>query len=88
MFKMPTALEEYIIAIRGVVEGMALDIDAARPAAIIGGIGLNPAPAARDPAMGHIMTAEAVLDAAYDIIKPIIALIAKWHGMKNLLNFH
>lgn len=74
---MPTALEEYIIAIGGVVEGMALDIDAARPAAIIGGIGLNPAPAARDPAMGHIITAEAVLDTAYDIIKPIIALIAK-----------
>jgi hypothetical protein len=42
MFKMLTAFEECTIAIGGVVEGMALDIDAAKPAAIIGGIGLKP----------------------------------------------
>jgi hypothetical protein len=64
MFKMLTALEEYIIAIGGVVEGIALDIDAPRPAAIIGGIGLNSAPIARDAAIGHAITAEAVFDAA------------------------
>lgn len=52
-------------------------MDAARPAAIIGGIGLNPSPTANDAAIGHIITAEAVLDTVYDNIKLIIALIAK-----------
>lgn len=32
--------------------------------AIIGGIGLKPAPIARDAAIGHAITAEAVFDAA------------------------
>src|SRR5215213_9370049 len=80
MFKILTAFEEYTIAIGGVVEGMALDIDAAKPAATIGGIGLKPAPIAREAARGHIITAEAVLDEAYDITKPIMALIT------NMLN--
>lgn len=74
---MLTAFEEYIIAIGGVDEGIALDMDAARPAAIIGGMGLNPAPTANEAAMGHMITAEAVFDAVYDNIKLIIALIAK-----------
>lgn len=77
IFKILTNLDEYIIAIGGVVDGMALDIEAAKAAAIMGGMGLNPAPTARDAATGHIITAEAVLEAAYDITKPIIALIAK-----------
>jgi hypothetical protein len=36
-----TTLEEYIIAIGGVVEGIALETEHARPAAKIGGIGLT-----------------------------------------------
>jgi len=64
MFKILTALEEYIIAIGRVVEGIALDIDAPRLAAIIGEIGLNPAHIASDAAIGHAITAEAVFDAA------------------------
>ena len=64
IFRILTTLEEYIIAIGGAVEGIALDIDAPRPAAIIGGMGLNPAPIAREAAIGHAITAEAVLDAA------------------------
>ena len=77
IFKILTNFEEYIIAIGGVVDGMALDIDAAKPAAIMGGMGLSPAPTAREAATGHIITAEAVFEAAYDITKPINALIAK-----------
>jgi hypothetical protein len=77
MFKMLTAFEEYTIAIGGVVEGMALDIDAAKPAAIIGGIGLKPAPIAREAARGHIITAEAVLDEAYDITNRFWYIICK-----------
>jgi hypothetical protein len=42
-----TALEEYTIAIGGVVDGIALEIEQARPAAITGGIGFTPAPIAR-----------------------------------------
>ncbi len=58
IFKILTNLDEYIIAIGGVVDGMALDIEAANAAAIMGGMGLNPAPTARDAATGHITTAE------------------------------
>ena len=37
-------LDEYTIATDGVVDGIALEIEHARPAAIIGGIGLTPEP--------------------------------------------
>ena len=47
----------------GVVEGIAVDMEHARPAAIIGGIGLTPAPIAMVAAIGHVITADAVLDA-------------------------
>src|SRR5918998_1348502 len=59
-----TTLEEYIIAIGGVVEGIALETEQARPAAKIGGIGLMPAPIARAAAIGQVITADAVLEAA------------------------
>lgn len=59
-----TTLEEYIIAIGGVVEGIALETEQARPAAIIGGIGLTPAPIAKAAAIGQVITADAVLEAA------------------------
>ena len=57
------------------MEGSALEIEAPSPAAIIDGMGLKPAPIARDAAIGHTITAEAVFDAAYDIRKAITALI-------------
>ena len=41
------------------MEGIELEIEEAKAAVIIGGIGFNPAPIAR----GHVITAEAVLDA-------------------------
>ena len=41
-----TFLEEYIIAIGGVVEGMELDIEHANAPARIGGMGSKPAPIA------------------------------------------
>jgi hypothetical protein len=53
-----------MIAIGGVVDGIALEIEHANPAASTGGIGLTPTPIARAAAMGHVITAEAVLDAA------------------------
>src|SRR5918994_603276 len=59
-----TTLEEYIIAIGGVVEGIALETEQARPAAKIGGIGLTPAPIAKAAAIGQVITADAVLEAA------------------------
>jgi hypothetical protein len=40
-------------------------------------MGLKPAPIARVSAIGHAITAETVFDAAYDNIKPKIALNAK-----------
>jgi hypothetical protein len=46
------------------VEGIELEIEEAKAAAIIGGIGFNPAPIASVAARGHVITAEAVLDAA------------------------
>jgi hypothetical protein len=58
-----TALEEYTIAMGGVVDGIALEIEHARPAAIIGGIGLTPAPIAKVAAIGQVITADAVLEA-------------------------
>ncbi len=76
IFRIVTAFEEYTIAIGGVVEGRALEIEAPSPAAIIDGMGLKPAPIARDAAIGHTITAEAVFDAAYDSKKAITALIA------------
>ena len=63
IFRILTVLDEYIIAIGGVVEGIALGMEHPRAAAIMGGIGFNPAPIARVAAMGQVMTAEAVLDA-------------------------
>ena len=59
-----TTLEEYIIAIGGVVEGIALETEQARPAAKIGGIGLTLAPIAKAAAIGQVITADAVLEAA------------------------
>jgi hypothetical protein len=59
-----TTLEEYIIAIGGVVEGIALETEHARPAAKIGGIGLTPAPIAKAAAIEQVITADAVLEAA------------------------
>ena len=59
-----TTLEEYTIAIGGVVDGIALEIEHARPAAITGGRGLTPAPIARAAAIGQVITADAVLEAA------------------------
>ena len=52
------------MAIGGVVEGIALDIEQASAAAIMGGIGSTPDPIARVAAMGQAITAEAVLEAA------------------------
>ena len=63
IFRILTVLDEYIIAIGGVVEGIALGIEHPRAAAIIGGTGFNPAPIARVAAIGQVMTAEVVLDA-------------------------
>ena len=63
IFRILTVLDEYIIAIGGVVEGFAFGIEHPRAAAIIGGIGFNPAPIARVAAIGQVITAEAVLDA-------------------------
>mgnify|MGYP003288650465 CR=1 FL=1 len=60
-----TTLEEYTIAIGGVVDGIALETEHARPAAIIGGIGLTPEPIAKAAAIGQVITAAAVLEAAY-----------------------
>jgi hypothetical protein len=48
----------------GVVDGIALEIEQARAAAIMGGMGLMPDPIARVAAMGHAITADAVLEAA------------------------
>ena len=64
IFDILTTLDEYMIAIGGVVDGIALEIEHANPAASTGGIGLTPTPIARAAAMGHVITAEAVLDAA------------------------
>ena len=63
IFRILTVLDEYIIAIGGVVEGIALGMEHPSAAAIIGGIGFNPAPIARVAAIGQVITAEAVLDA-------------------------
>jgi hypothetical protein len=54
-----TTLEEYTIAIGGVVEGIALEIEQASPAAITGGMGLTPAPIAKAAAIGQVITADA-----------------------------
>jgi hypothetical protein len=58
--------ELYTIAIGGVVEGIALDIEQARPAPMIGGTTEAPDPEARaiDAAIGHAISAAAVFDAA------------------------
>ncbi len=64
MLEILTALEEYTIAMGGVVEGMAFEIEHTRPAAITGGIGLTPAPIAKVAAIGQVITADAVLEAA------------------------
>ena len=48
----------------GVVDGIALEIEHARPAAIIGGIGLTPEPIAKAAAIGQVINA-AVIEAAY-----------------------
>ena len=64
MFEIFTFLDEYIIAIGGVVEGIELDIEHANAAASIGGIGFRPAPIASVAAKGQTITADAVLDAA------------------------
>ncbi len=61
-----TTLEEYIIAIGGVVGGIALETEHARPAAKIGGIGLTPAPIAKAAAIGQVITADAVLEAEHN----------------------
>ncbi len=58
------------------VEGIELEIEAPNPAAIIGGMGLNPAPIASEVAIGQTITAEAVFEATYNIEKVITALIA------------
>ena len=58
-------LEEYTIAMDGVVDGIALEIEHARPAAIIGGIGLTPEPIAKAAAIGQVIAAAAVLEPAY-----------------------
>jgi hypothetical protein len=55
--------EEYTIAIGGIVEGSPLDMELARPAAIIGGIGFNPTLIVSEAAKGQVITAEAVLEA-------------------------
>jgi hypothetical protein len=57
-------LEEYTIAMDGDVDGIALEIEHARQAAVIGGIGLTPEPTAKAAAIGHVITAAAVLEAA------------------------
>jgi len=64
IFEILTFLEENIIAIGGVVEGIELDIEHASAAASIGGIGFRPAPIASVAARGQTITADAVLDAA------------------------
>jgi hypothetical protein len=56
MLEILTTLEEYTIAIGGVVEGITLETEHARPAAIIGGIGLTPAPIAKAAAIGQVIT--------------------------------
>ena len=48
----------------GVVEGIALDIEHASAAPIIGATGDTPAPSASVAAIGHDIKAAAVLDAA------------------------
>jgi hypothetical protein len=53
MFEIFTFLDEYIIAIGGVVEGIELDIEHANAAASIGGIGFSPAPIASVAAKGQ-----------------------------------
>ncbi len=74
-----TALEEYTIAMGGVVDGIALEIEHARPAAIIGGIGLTPAPIAKVAAIGQVITADAVLEAGIFLLT---------NSFKCLLSFY
>ena len=64
IFEILTFLEEYIIAIGGVVEGMELDMEHANPQTNIGGMGSKPAPIASVAPRGQTITADAVLDAA------------------------
>jgi hypothetical protein len=58
-------LEEYTIAMDGDVDGIALEIEHARPSAIIGGIGLTPESVAKAAAIGQLVitAAAAVLEA-------------------------
>jgi hypothetical protein len=57
-----TILEEYTIAMDGVVEGMALEIEQARPAAITGGIGFTPAPIAKAAAATFRVTTADIIN--------------------------
>lgn len=66
-----------MIAIGGVFDGSALEIEDEIAAAIIGGIGFIPLAIDRVPAIGQAINAVAVFEVAYDNINPKSKLVRK-----------
>jgi hypothetical protein len=64
MLEILTTLKDYTIAIDGVVDGIAFEIEQARPTAIIGGGGFTPARIAKLAAIGQVITTDAVFESA------------------------
>ncbi|MDQ3837198.1 MAG: hypothetical protein M3270_09745 [Thermoproteota archaeon] len=69
ILKILIILEKYTIAMGGVVDEIALEIEHATPAAIIGGIRLTPAPIAKAVVSGQVITSDAALEAAYFLLQ-------------------